>query len=156
MVKALPILLSLLPQFHFPPLTQLLTYINYTFTISPLSIPLVLPPFFCRHLLFILHLFFLQWLLLCLPLMQHPRRTFMCISLFTVVLPQVYYFNAKLRRLHLSAISVKNQVVRIQRMRQFFCVFSSQIPRINSNRNLSCLQEYVRVIIFTNSAYPFK
>ena len=38
----------------------------------------------------------------------HPRRTFMFISLFTVVLPQVYYFNAKLRRLHLSAISAKN------------------------------------------------
>ena len=38
----------------------------------------------------------------------HPRRTFMFISLFTVVLPQVYYFNAKLQRLHLSAISAKN------------------------------------------------
>ena len=42
------------------------------------------------------------------PHKLHPRRTFMFISLFTVVLPQVYYFNSKLRRLHLSAISARN------------------------------------------------
>ena len=46
--------------------------------------------------------------MLRLQLRLHPRRTFMFISLFKVVLPQVYYFNAKLRRLHLSAISAKN------------------------------------------------
>ena len=43
----------------------------------------------------------------------HPRRTFMFISLFTVVLTQVYYFNAKPRSLHLPAISAKHLVVRI-------------------------------------------